>query len=189
MTTYSNHYSPVLFMIDPSTIDFSALPAIPLQDCKLLPDAPGIYIAVDENYQALYIGKAKSLFVRWRNHPFFQCLAETGNTLICYLEMDEASIHQAESYLIWRHRPRFNKNGNPDWQFQVTPSNWMAKARQDAGITQDALAQALGVTGATIRNWEKGRSDPALNIYQCITLFEMIPNIAEYALAALSEAA
>ncbi|MBW4418328.1 MAG: helix-turn-helix domain-containing protein [Myxacorys californica WJT36-NPBG1] len=38
--------------------------------------------------------------------------------------------------------------------------------REKAGLTQEALAERLGVTDHTIRNWEKGRAEPRLTIKQ-----------------------
>ena len=46
--------------------------------------------------------------------------------------------------------------------------------REKAGLTQEALAEALGVTDHTVRNWEKGRSEAKLTVSQfkalCIVL-------------------
>ncbi len=38
--------------------------------------------------------------------------------------------------------------------------------RESVGLTQEALAARLGVTDHTIRNWEKGRTEPKLTIRQ-----------------------
>lgn len=38
--------------------------------------------------------------------------------------------------------------------------------REKVGLTQEALADALGVTDHTVRNWEKGRAEPRLTISQ-----------------------
>lgn len=42
----------------------------------------------------------------------------------------------------------------------------LVKLRERVGLTQDALAAELGVTDHTIRNWEKGRSEPKLTLKQ-----------------------
>lgn len=42
--------------------------------------------------------------------------------------------------------------------------------RKKAGVTQKKLAAALGVTDHTIRNWEKGREEPRLHIWQVKTI-------------------
>ncbi len=46
--------------------------------------------------------------------------------------------------------------------------------RIDSGITQRRLAIALGVTEATVRNWERGRHIPTLTPRQTYTLCEML---------------
>ena len=46
--------------------------------------------------------------------------------------------------------------------------------RIDSGVTQRRLAIALGVTEATVRNWERGRHIPTLTPRQTYTLCEML---------------
>ena len=36
----------------------------------------------------------------------------------------------------------------------------LRKARQQAGYTQQAAGEHIGVTGQTVRNWETGRNEP-----------------------------
>lgn len=38
--------------------------------------------------------------------------------------------------------------------------------RERVGLTQEALASALGVTDHTVRNWEKGRAEAKLTLKQ-----------------------
>lgn len=42
----------------------------------------------------------------------------------------------------------------------------IVKLRKKAGVTQKILADALQVSEQTIRNWEKGREEPRLFIWQ-----------------------
>jgi len=50
---------------------------------------------------------------------------------------------------------------------KVSPGGMkMIELRNRKGLTQDQLADAIGVTPHTIRNWEKGRSEPRLTIGQ-----------------------
>lgn len=46
--------------------------------------------------------------------------------------------------------------------------------RQRKGLTQEDLAKALEVTDHTIRNWEKGRSEPKLTIKQMKVLCRVL---------------
>ncbi|OLP15626.1 transcriptional regulator [Leptolyngbya sp. 'hensonii'] len=50
----------------------------------------------------------------------------------------------------------------------------LVKLREKAGLTQEALAQALAVTDHTVRNWEKGRAEPRLTIRQVKTLCRIL---------------
>jgi DNA-binding XRE family transcriptional regulator len=46
--------------------------------------------------------------------------------------------------------------------------------RLEVGLTQKALAEAMGVTEQTIRNWEQGRSEPRLTIAQTKRLCRLL---------------
>jgi DNA-binding XRE family transcriptional regulator len=46
--------------------------------------------------------------------------------------------------------------------------------RESVGLTQEALAAALGVTDHTVRNWEKGRTEARLTIKQMKILCELL---------------
>jgi DNA-binding XRE family transcriptional regulator len=46
------------------------------------------------------------------------------------------------------------------------PGFKLVELRRKAKVTQKVLAGALGVTDHTIRNWEKGREEPRLFIWQ-----------------------
>lgn len=55
-----------------------------------------------------------------------------------------------------------------------TRESQLVKLREKAGITQEALAQALAVTDHTVRNWEKGRAEPRLTIRQVKALCRVL---------------
>ena len=50
----------------------------------------------------------------------------------------------------------------------------LVELRKRAGVTQVALAKALGVTDHTIRNWEKGREEPRLYLWQTKRLCQLL---------------
>jgi transcriptional regulator with XRE-family HTH domain len=43
---------------------------------------------------------------------------------------------------------------------------WFLLRRKELGLTQDQIADALGVSGQTVSNWENARSVPTLRIEQ-----------------------
>lgn len=93
------------------------MPAAPLErKLKHLPTKPGVYLFKDAHGEILYIGKAKSLRTRVRNH-----FAIDGATPLRNVEMvrrvkdvdtivvgSEAEALLLEANLIKSHRPRFN---------------------------------------------------------------------------------
>jgi DNA-binding XRE family transcriptional regulator len=44
--------------------------------------------------------------------------------------------------------------------------DWFKMRRDLMGLTQDAMAESLGVTPATYRNWERNRTDPQVKLWQ-----------------------
>ncbi|MEL6260473.1 MAG: helix-turn-helix transcriptional regulator [Cyanobacteria bacterium J06626_6] len=46
--------------------------------------------------------------------------------------------------------------------------------RKKADLTQEGLAQALGITDHTYRNWIKGRSEPTMSIRQMKLLCNLL---------------
>lgn len=46
--------------------------------------------------------------------------------------------------------------------------------RLEAGLTQKAVAKALGVTEQAVRNWERGKNEPRFTIQQMKLLCKML---------------
>lgn len=53
-------------------------------------------------------------------------------------------------------------------------SQWFLLRRREQSLTQDQIADVLGVSGQTISNWEKGRSIPTLTIDQTKKLCKIL---------------
>ena len=51
----------------------------------------------------------------------------------------------------------------------------LAAARVNAGLTQDAVAEKMGVTKQTIVNWEKGRVVPKIPEMEMLSRIYKIP--------------
>jgi DNA-binding XRE family transcriptional regulator len=45
-------------------------------------------------------------------------------------------------------------------------TRWLVQMRAELGLTQEDVAQALGVTPRTVLNWEQGHNKPKLSIRQ-----------------------
>jgi len=46
--------------------------------------------------------------------------------------------------------------------------------RLEAGLTQKAIADALGVTEQAVRNWERGKNEPRFTIQQMKLLCQLV---------------
>ena len=51
----------------------------------------------------------------------------------------------------------------------------LAAARTNANMTQEQLAQALGVSKFTVCNWENGKSEPSMSQLSVISRLAKIP--------------
>ncbi|MBD2372812.1 helix-turn-helix domain-containing protein [Leptolyngbya boryana] len=47
----------------------------------------------------------------------------------------------------------------------------LRELRQSRGLSQRRIAEAIGVSTQTIRNWEKGQSEPFLKVDQTESLY------------------
>jgi transcriptional regulator with XRE-family HTH domain len=44
--------------------------------------------------------------------------------------------------------------------------DWFKMRRQFIGLSQDEMAERLGITPASYRNWERGRTDPQVPLWK-----------------------
>ncbi len=52
--------------------------------------------------------------------------------------------------------------------------SWLAKMRQELGMTQEEFAKEFGVTPRTVLNWENGHHEPKLTIRQVKRLCQLL---------------
>ncbi|ABW32322.1 helix-turn-helix transcriptional regulator [Acaryochloris marina] len=57
---------------------------------------------------------------------------------------------------------------------ELSFSQWFLLMRRKQGLTQDDIAEALGISGQSVSNWERGRSIPTLTIDQVKTLCKIL---------------
>ena len=50
----------------------------------------------------------------------------------------------------------------------------LVELRKRSGVTQKEIADALGVTDHTVRNWEKGRAEAELQLWQVKALCQLL---------------
>ncbi len=54
------------------------------------------------------------------------------------------------------------------------PELTFKQLRERAGFSQESLAHALGITGKTVSNWERGVSDATLTVPQIKQLCQLL---------------
>ncbi len=120
-----------------------------IEDLAKLPETPCVYLVVNSQGKVLYVGKSENLRKRWKSHYKLSSLIEESGIRISYVEVQEDLLFKVERALINALNPPLNEN---------EPSKGIASLRQKVGLTQRQLADLVGVTETTVRNWENNRS-------------------------------
>ena len=94
--------------MNPSNIDFSALPSLPLTSRSGLPTCPAVYFAL-EGDRVLYVGRSGNLQQRWITHHRYSQLKGLNNVRIAWLECSDPSLlPEIEAALICHFLPPLN---------------------------------------------------------------------------------
>ena len=117
-------------MINPSEINLSSLPWLPLEERSAFPRQPAIYFAIDAQDQIQYIGRSIDPKLRWSGHHRYEQLAAIERVRIAYLFVDSPELLPAiEAALIEWFDPPLNVAGKV---FSSEP----LKERQDSSQSQ-----------------------------------------------------
>lgn len=87
------------------------LPSVPLNERNQLPNCAAIYFVIDANDRVLYVGKAKNLLARWRNHHRIYKLKEIDKDYpirIAWQAWNTEDLDEAEKSSIKRFQPLLN---------------------------------------------------------------------------------
>lgn len=94
-----------------TSLDPLQLPSVFLADRKQLPTCSAIYFAIDANKRVLYVGKAKNLAARWKNHHRLYKLEEIDKespVRLAWQAWNEEDLGEAERSLIVNFQPLLN---------------------------------------------------------------------------------
>ncbi|MGB3208694.1 MAG: helix-turn-helix domain-containing protein [Crinalium sp.] len=158
-------------MINPQSVDLTALPFLPLTDRKLLPEVPAIYFAIDQNNVIQYIGRSVNLKQRWVGHHRYRQLEKMSGIKLVWLEISDVSLLTTieevlidffdpilNSKLIKVYRSSFRAKGKAKRSVRrrVYPSRKMfcrlavLMAEKDPQLSQRQLAEDTGLGLATV---------------------------------------
>lgn len=171
-------------MINPADIQINELPSVALADKDRLPETPSIYFAIDSQGVVQYIGRSVNPRHRWLNHHRYDQLSEMSGVKIAYVGCPMELLDDIEQALIDWFGPllngcRFKPASRPIsfeelsvsllhgcTKFKLKFSQWLKLARENAGVSQQRLADEIGVKVQTVGNWEGGRANPKLDLDQ-----------------------
>ncbi|MEB3310508.1 MAG: GIY-YIG nuclease family protein [Snowella sp.] len=92
-------------------VDLFSLPYLELSQLGKLPSSSGIYFAIDSNNRILYVGQAKNILERWKNHHRKDQLLKIDKEYfikIAWFLCQEKQLKTAEDYFIRTYTPLFN---------------------------------------------------------------------------------
>jgi hypothetical protein len=92
-------------------VDLFSLPYLEFSQLSKLPSLSGIYFAIDFNNRILYVGQAKNILERWKNHHRKDQLLKMNKEYfikIAWFLCQETQLKTAEDYFIRTYTPLFN---------------------------------------------------------------------------------
>ncbi|PSB28676.1 GIY-YIG nuclease family protein [Chlorogloea sp. CCALA 695] len=98
-----------MLAIDPKNINLLALPSLPLESRRNLPEKSALYFVFDEDDEFLYIGKTVNLVKRWQGHHRLEELKQLDNNVrIAWMECDSVIMDSSETTFITHFQPLLN---------------------------------------------------------------------------------
>jgi hypothetical protein len=102
-------------------IDIQSLPNLSLEERSQLPNVPAIYFVLSQGDSILYIGRAKSLCLRWQTHHRIAAFKTLSSIRIAWLTVSSpALLPQIEKALIEHFHPPYNGHNRPHELRQTT---------------------------------------------------------------------
>ena len=111
-----------MLAINPETLNPLALPSLPLESRRNLPDKSALYFVFDEDDEFLYIGKTVNLFRRWQGHHRLRELQQLENVRIAWMECDSVIMNSSETALITHFQPLLNGRSQ-GWRYRELINN------------------------------------------------------------------
>ena len=111
-----------MLAIDPKNINLLALPSLPLESRRNLPNKSALYFVFNEDDEILYIGKAGRLVKRWSSHHKLEELQQLSNVRIAWMECDAVIMNSSETALITHFQPLLNGRSQ-GWRYRELITN------------------------------------------------------------------
>lgn len=140
-------------MIDPSSLDLSELPSLPMCRKTELPKVSAVYFAIDSFGQVQYIGRSNNIRNRWlKAHHRQSALDGIGDINIAWVEVSDSSLlSHIEQALIDYFDPPLNglraelKSLNNGGLKSKLPD-----LMKEKGVDQKTVAAATGLSPTTV---------------------------------------
>jgi excisionase family DNA binding protein len=144
---------------DVRAIDPFSLPFVMMSEMPYLPACGGIYFAIEDDREVVYIGQSVNIRYRWRTHHTQSYLCDLSNLddarryrLAWLIIEDLEERTSAERAFVRRFRPRlndtFNHDEKPKMEFSSAPFS-----REKEMLTTKEVAERIGVKYTTVMLW------------------------------------
>jgi len=136
-------------------IDLLALPYVRLSELSYLPECAGIYFAIGETGELLYIGQSMNIRARWRSHHVKNNLCDPSDLArarrirLAGMAVDDAQdLLDLEDRFILKYRPRLNRphvSEENKLRASLSPAKSLASLScYGASMTATAFAERMG---------------------------------------------
>jgi len=100
----------------PETIVIDALPSLALTERVQLPNESALYFVLNATNEVLYLGRAKSLKARWRNHHRLADFMQKTDVRIAWVTVSDHYLLPAiEDACLAYFQPTFNRRTTADY--------------------------------------------------------------------------
>jgi hypothetical protein len=115
-------------------INIENLPSVSLKDLKSLPEDRGIYFAIGQAGDLLYVGASKNIRKRWVSHNRLKDLKAFDDVRIAYLLVcDGSDIFEIEDLFIARLAPSLNSTSKSLFTTPAGISKGLKEAQENLG--------------------------------------------------------
>lgn len=153
-------------MIIKPLLDLATLPFVPLLQKAELPEASGIYFAIDFLERVHYIGCSSNLRRRWRSHHRKRELEILENIRIAWIEIEDATLlKEFEQRLIRHFDPPLNWSNQAiytkeekDKEPKIETSTPEIDSERQYSLDFWARTMSIEVRDPDFLNWIKAQS-------------------------------
>ena len=121
------------------------LPCVPFKERHSLPRVSGLYFALADDGEVLYVGATQNLYQRWVSHHQDQALQKLGCLSIAYYVCEISALADTEQAMISQFQPRLNGKWLQRWRAAALRKRSISSNKKVTILMAEPLIEALKV--------------------------------------------